>query len=289
MQQGNQRPLPRLFPHLLAGMGFQQCSKDRTSIRQGIGMQIWYRSIARVVHPLPAIDHIQFGCLSLPSIRSLQRGQGWMEWALRLQRRPRKGQSACATIVQSKKTYRLPVERADECVAIAIFGSSDWRFRLDDWVDTTNCLDSISSGIVIVIAIAIALIESQNWTCLDWRPRSQSRTGSDSWLLGVSFCWQRKLRRSSTPVKKYLGVREKLLELQRDGIRYWWWTKVEKLPAFKVIFFRRYEELGNSWKRGEKRMLWAVTSYLRSRRRRRSSRRTRSGVPTRKSAFSSTQ
>lgn len=38
----------------------------------------------------------------------------------------------------SRRTYRLVVERADEGVPIAILGSRDWSFRLDDRVDTAD-------------------------------------------------------------------------------------------------------------------------------------------------------
>lgn len=128
MRPDSQRPLLRWSLRLLAEMEFQPCSRDRLSIRQGIYMRTWYRSIALVVLPLPAIYHIPSGCLSLPSTRSLQPGLGLMELMLRPRQQPKKPSISIAQFVFTQQTYRLSVERSNECVTVPIFCSSDWRF-----------------------------------------------------------------------------------------------------------------------------------------------------------------
>lgn len=42
-------------------------------------------------------------------------------------------------MVQSIITYRLPVERSDETIAIAIFRGGDWCLGFDNGVDPTDC------------------------------------------------------------------------------------------------------------------------------------------------------
>jgi len=72
--------------------------------------------------------------------------------------------------------YRLVVERADESVAIAIFGGGYRSLGLDHGVDPTNCAVSVGLAAGSPSSSRFKL----NCTYPDGRPQSRSRKGDGS-------------------------------------------------------------------------------------------------------------
>ena len=131
-------------------------------------MPSWYRSTKLSGHPQSAIGHIKCQFLALP----------WTRWwrpvadSSVLGLRPRRRPAVISERLESfweLRTYRLFIERPNECVSVAIFCSGNRGLGFDDRVNATHWMASVAQ-----------LFNGSGVTYLGWRLLWLSRTDSGS-------------------------------------------------------------------------------------------------------------